>query len=305
MGVAPFLFAVARDVAFGDVHAADETHLAVNDAELAVVAVVHLAGEGREAHGHECLHLYASLAHAVEEFVPHVPAAHIIVDESHLHTLPCLVYQHVGHEIAQRVRLHDIRDEVYRLAGCADFVHQRGEERISVGVYVHLIVFEWQRPVLHGEELDEGLVLLRHDESFLYGEFEHRTLGEQVQAVLAYEFLLPRVLPEEEIEYYPCHWHEHHGHYPCHGLHGLTVVHEHGDYRADYYCRIGNEQYPVEVYHKPVGSFYTIISFPSSLAMVLRRVCISWYSLSSVIILSSSPVVWAISVFSFLSFSIT
>ncbi len=89
--VAPLAPTVARHVPLGDVHAADEPLAAVHHAELAVVAVVHLAREGREPHRHEGHHRYAGVAHTGEERVLHVPAAHVVVYEPHLHALPGLV----------------------------------------------------------------------------------------------------------------------------------------------------------------------------------------------------------------------
>ena len=96
MGITPAMAVSARDITFGNVHAADESHSAVDDAELAVVAVVHLACEGREAHGHEWHHLDTGITHTLEEGVVNVPASHIVVDYSHFHSFPRLVYEHVG-----------------------------------------------------------------------------------------------------------------------------------------------------------------------------------------------------------------
>ena len=52
-------------------------------------------------HRHERADLDASLAHALEETVMHIPTAHVIVDETDLDTLTGLVDKRIGHHSAQ------------------------------------------------------------------------------------------------------------------------------------------------------------------------------------------------------------
>ena len=66
VGVAPWPFMCAFDVSHGDVHASDEANAAIYDAEFAMVAIVHFAGEGGEAHGHKGVDVYAAVAHSLE-----------------------------------------------------------------------------------------------------------------------------------------------------------------------------------------------------------------------------------------------
>ena len=114
------------------VHAADEADATVNDDNLTVVAVVDLAGERRESHGQEGHHLDALFAHALEEAVLHVPAADIVVDESYLDTLACLVDEHVAQQHAQWVVLNDVQVNVDVLACLADGLEKCGEELTAV-----------------------------------------------------------------------------------------------------------------------------------------------------------------------------
>ena len=78
-------------VAQGYVYAANVAHKSVDYDELAVVAVVHLRRERREADGQEGHHLNAFFAHVFKETVGHVPAAHIVVDDTYLDTLTCFL----------------------------------------------------------------------------------------------------------------------------------------------------------------------------------------------------------------------
>jgi len=199
MGIAPFLLAVSRNVSLGDIHASDESCLAVDDTQFAVVPVVHLARESREQDRHERFDGNSGIAHALKEVVSNVPASYIIIYYSNFNPLLSLVDKDIGKNTSQCIILEDIGVEMYTLLGCADVVEERIEERISIGENIDVVVFKRQRPVLRGKKLYESLVLLGNNKVFLYGEFEHRTFREQVKTVLTDKFLLPRVLSEKEI----------------------------------------------------------------------------------------------------------
>ena len=83
-----------------------------------MVAVVDLTGEGAEPDRHERTGLDAFLAHALKETTPDIPAAYIVVDETHLDSLASLVNKHVGNEVAQGVVLKDIEIEMDALCCC-------------------------------------------------------------------------------------------------------------------------------------------------------------------------------------------
>ena len=86
------------DIPHGDIHTSDIPHATIDDEHLAVVAVVGPTGKRRETHGHEGFHLDALAAHLLKETVGHTPAAHIVVDHTHLHALPCLGHKGIGDE---------------------------------------------------------------------------------------------------------------------------------------------------------------------------------------------------------------
>lgn len=117
MSVAPCGSVAALDIPQGYVHAADKAHAAVYNAQLAVVAVVDLAGECRKLDRHEGMHVYSGIAHTLEKRIGNVPAAHVIVDETHLNALFCLGNECVGNEIAQRIVAYNIGLEMYVMAG--------------------------------------------------------------------------------------------------------------------------------------------------------------------------------------------
>ena len=249
MSVAPGHSLRAFKIAHGYVHAADVAHAAVNDAQLAVVAVVDLAGESRELNGHEGIDVNAGGAHALEERCRNVPAAHVVVNQTHLHAGPCLVDKGVGHEASQRVVADDVGFKVYVMFGPSDVPQQGVEEFIAVGMDFGLVVLERQRPVLACEKLYQHAVLLGQHEVLLFGKLEHGALSQLVHAALADILLLTRVLPEEEIKHYSYYGHEDKHHHPGHRLGRLTVVHEHGDHNHQHHTDVNHKYQPMQVYH--------------------------------------------------------
>ena len=132
----------AFHVAQGYVHASGESLYAVDYANLAVVAIVHFAGESREFHRHEGADVNASLLHAFEEGTRHTPAAHVVIDDAYLDAFLCLLYECVGDEAAQRVVVEDVGFKMDVMSGAADGLQQRREELVAVGIEFRFVVLE-------------------------------------------------------------------------------------------------------------------------------------------------------------------
>ena len=228
-GVAPRLAACSLGIAQRYVHAAYEPLAPVDDDNLAVVAVVGLAGEGREPHGQERPYVHTALAHTLKEAVADVPAAHVVVYHPHLHAPAGTVHERVGHEAAQRVVRKDVYVNVYVVAGPAYGGEQLEEEGVAIGDDADPGVVERQGHVLVHEEVYRGTVALGQAQVALLGELEHRPLCELVHAALAHHALLAGVYAEEHVEHYAHHRHEEDDQRPGHGLGRLAVVHEHMD----------------------------------------------------------------------------
>ena len=120
-------------IAVGNVHAANVARQSVDDDNLAVVAVVGLAGERRETHGQERLYLDAGLAHALIEAVVHAPAAHVVEDDAHLNALSGLVDERIADETAQGVVFEDIDVDVDVVACLRNVAQQPDEEIVAAG----------------------------------------------------------------------------------------------------------------------------------------------------------------------------
>ena len=211
----------------GDVHAPYEAHPAVYYAQLAVVSVVNLTREGRKAYRHKRLNVYPGVAHTLEEPVAYIPASHVVIYQSDLYSLARLVYERIGHQVAQRIVYDDVRHHVYVGLRAAYGLEQGEYKLIAIGKYLYVVVLEWQRPVLVGKHADDPLVCRGQRESALLGKLEHTALRELLQATLADHTFPSRVLPEEEIEHHAYHWDKREHQYPRQSLGGLAVVHQH------------------------------------------------------------------------------
>ena len=230
MRVAPDSSASSLHIAKGQVHTSYESHLAVYHTQLAVVAIVHLAGKGRKPYRHKGMNIYSNIAHTLKEGIADAPTAHIIIYQTYLHTLPGLVCQSIGYQISQGVVLYDIGIYMDVLLRPADGLQQTEHETIAIGINLHLIVFERERPVLVGKEAHQGLAVGRQMQVFLLSKLQHRALGELVHRTVADESLLTDVLPEEHIEHDAEKGHKEQHHNPGYGLRRLFIIHQ---YRHD------------------------------------------------------------------------
>ena len=134
VGVAPRPPFRAAHVAVGDVHAADETHAAVDDHDLAVVAVIDLAGEARELHVQEGVHLDPFAAHPLEERFADAAASHVVVEDPHVHPLPGLFHECVAQAPPRFVIAEDVVLQVDVVPGPGDLAEQSLHFAAPVGV---------------------------------------------------------------------------------------------------------------------------------------------------------------------------
>ena len=134
-----------------------------------MIAIVHLAGEGRKFHWEESVDVDTFATHTLIEAVVNVPAAHVIVDDPHLYALPGFVDEGICDETSQFVVGEDVALDVDALLCLSDLLQQRPKERIAIGVDFHLIVLEGQSTILIVEKVDQVAVLLSNLEVFLLG----------------------------------------------------------------------------------------------------------------------------------------
>ena len=227
------------EVTLCEVHAAHEGERAVDDADLAVVAIVYLVGEGGEAHGQEGLYLHAAAREAAEITVARVPAAHVVVEQPHVHALGGFGKQEVGHGFAHGVGGEDIGLEIHVAAGRGDGFGEGIEESAAVAE---------QREVVAGGDGGAAAVVhelrKRHQRAVnpLLGRIaKPRVVEVEGFGVLVDAMSLAYVLPEEIIRH-PAHDGQEDKHEdPRHGLGRLPVFEHDNGHGAKYQYGVEHE----------------------------------------------------------------
>ena len=125
MGVPPDAPSGAGHIAVGDVHSAQKTRMAVDHRDLAVVAVVDFAREARKLHVQEGVHLGAGRAQRGEEGAFDAAAAHVVVEQAHLHAAQGPDDERIAQPAARRVVGDDVVLQVDVVLGPADRLEQR------------------------------------------------------------------------------------------------------------------------------------------------------------------------------------
>ena len=132
VGVAPCAPLRAADVAVGDVHAADESDAAVYHDDLAVVAVIDLAGEEREFDVQEGVYFDPGVAHPFEKGVLGTPAAYVVVEDAYPDAFARLCDQGVPQAATRLVVVEDVILDMDVVPCAGDLLHQRFHLRPSV-----------------------------------------------------------------------------------------------------------------------------------------------------------------------------
>ena len=179
--VAPRLFICSLYITQRDVHTSNITCQTVDDDNLTVVTVVHLARKCGEMHGQEGLHFDASFSHPLEKAVRNTPTTHIIINDAHLDTLAGLVNQHIGQEVAQWVLFEDVHGDMDVMLRTSDVGQQFRKETVAVGHNVDSSHFKGQRKILIDEEIDELLMTICYMQVLLFDETQHGTFRQLVE----------------------------------------------------------------------------------------------------------------------------
>ena len=180
----------------------------------------------------------------------HIPAAYIIVNQSHLNPLTALINKRIGNKRSQWVFGKNIHIYMYVLLGTTYVLHQLRDKLIAISTDVNKIILERQCQVLIHEQVYQRFVLVRQTKVLLLGKLQHRTLGELIHRTLTNITLSAMIDAKEQIEHYTNHRHEVYHQRPCHSLSGLAVVHHHMNYGDDYQ-HVVDYKYNVQPVHLP------------------------------------------------------
>ena len=89
-----------------------------------VIAIVHLTGKGWETDWHERLYVDSLNTHTLEETLAHTPAAHIVVEHTHLYTLARLSYDGIGNKKAKCIVFKDIHIDMNMVTSIGNVAKQ-------------------------------------------------------------------------------------------------------------------------------------------------------------------------------------
>ena len=237
MGVAPPFAAPvapvdAQHVAVGDVHSSDESHPAVDDRDLAVVAVVDLAGEKRELHVQERVHLDSLGSHPLEKGFFYPGAAHVVVENPHLDPLAGFGDEGVAQAAAGRVVAEDVVLDMDVVAGRGDRFEQGLDLRSAVGVGGQLAAEERDGQSRAVQQPDQRQPL-RRDVRAACGVVFFQPHGDASAGAVRDDAALGEILTEEEVGHQPCDRRQHQHQYPRQGLQRIAVVGDDDQHHAD------------------------------------------------------------------------
>lgn len=241
MSVAPRTPFRAADVAVGDVHAADESHAAVDDGDFTVVTVVDLAGEERELDVQEREDLDSLAAHPFEKVFFHAAAPHVVVEYAHLDPLPGLFHQRIAQAAARFIVAEDVILNVNMMLRPGDFGQQGLHFRGAVGVGDDVAAVERYGVDRAVKKRGQLAVLLRDFGPLrVVGLLELH--GDAPARAARNDAPFGEVLSEKEIEQQPHDGCEHEYDDPRQGLQRVPVVGDDDQDDAEDRDRIENEE---------------------------------------------------------------
>lgn len=208
MSVAPRPELRTGNVTLRDIDSSRKAYSAVDDQNLAVVAVVDMAREPGKNDRHEAAHLDARPAQPPEILAPEPPAPYVVVDQPHLDALGGLGDQDVGDLAAQLVVLDDVVFHMDRLAGLPQRPAYLVERLRPVVQHPDAVVHGQQRLVAVEQQrngiaviADLGLVQQRRMIDLVYLLPAQRIDLLQIVQLLAVEqFLLAVIAAEHDVE---------------------------------------------------------------------------------------------------------
>ena len=103
MCITPSKFLYSLYITLGNIHTTNKTYLTINNTYLSMITIVHLTGKYWEAYRHKRIYLYSLSTHTVKKTILCFPRTHIIIDDTNLHSLPCLINQSISNNLSQGV----------------------------------------------------------------------------------------------------------------------------------------------------------------------------------------------------------
>ena len=132
-----------------------------------------------------------------------MPASHIIINHTHLHSLLRFLHQHIAHHTAYGVILEDIKLHVDMSGRLLQFAQQGLNHGKSPRIDFHTVSVKRKCLVSITEQGDETAVIHRKYTRILGKIFRHRLLQQTVVALLPDDTYTPLTTTEEEVKHKP------------------------------------------------------------------------------------------------------
>ena len=108
MSITPDTPRESAHITLCQIHSADKSDTSVNNRNLTVITIVHLTGKQWKTNLQKATHFHARLTHLIIKTVGNMPASHIIINNTYLYPLSCLIYQYISHHTPDGIILKNI-----------------------------------------------------------------------------------------------------------------------------------------------------------------------------------------------------
>ena len=132
-----------------------------------------------------------------------MPASHIIINNTYLYPLSCLIYQYISHHTPDGIILKNIELHVDMFRSLLQLAQQGLEHGKPSRIDFHTVSVKRKCLVSITEQGDETAVIHRKYTRVLGKIFRHRLLQQTVVALLPDDTYTPLTTTEEEVKHKP------------------------------------------------------------------------------------------------------
>ena len=98
----------ATHITFGKIHSTDKSNTSVNHHNLPVIAIIHFTREQGKTDLQKTAYLNSCISHLFEKAMRNMPTSYIVIDHTHLDSLPRFLDQYITYQSSHRIILKDV-----------------------------------------------------------------------------------------------------------------------------------------------------------------------------------------------------
>ena len=103
MCITPSQLLYTLHITLGNIHTTNKTYFTIYYTYLTMITIVNLTGKDWEAYRHKGKYFYTLGSHTIKETVLCFPRTYIIINNTHLYSLSCLINQSISNYLSHRV----------------------------------------------------------------------------------------------------------------------------------------------------------------------------------------------------------